>query len=41
MKNKTDAKKGGFGRFLKYNWFFIVAGTVIAVLVWLALGYSL
>lgn len=29
------------GGFLKYNWFFIIAGVVIAILFWLALGYSI
>lgn len=41
MKNKTESGTKRFGRFLKYNWFFIIAGLVIAMLLWLALGYSL
>lgn len=42
MKNKIEVKrKKGLGNFLKYNWFFIIAGVVLSVLMWLALGYSL
>jgi len=41
MKNNENKPKTNFGSFLKYNWFFIVAGVAIALLLWLSLGYSI
>jgi len=37
MKNNQTKPKKNFGTFLKYNWFFIVAGVAIAFLLWLSL----